>query len=275
MEDSLPARKRRKGGLHQRQASAKEAVSCPSKLHELLMQCLAQGLLSAALVYNIGSAAQRDLQKTREGYLVTNLEQISNLKFGRNLTRSLESHLQNLADVPEPLSINIPLAGVPASADSSLVLLPHEQFAHMFTSGEGWGASILPDAGALETFWNSFDHHPCMQGHPVLKKPDRTSKAVPIMLHGDEVPVMGVGKIWCHSVLAFSWCSLMSVASGRSASDAMVYVWGVFEKYILPTTSEGMGTIDSFFKLLSWSFGILFTGKWPHTNWKGEKHLDL
>ena len=107
MDDSLPARKRRKGGLRQRQASAKEAVSCPSELHELLMQCLAQGLLSAALVYNIGSAAQRDLQKTREDYLVTNLEQISNLKFGRNFTRSLESHLHSLADVPEPLSIKM------------------------------------------------------------------------------------------------------------------------------------------------------------------------
>ena len=95
------------------------------------------------------------------------------------------------------------------------------------------------------------------------------------MLHGDEVLVMGVGKIWCHSVLAFSWCSPLSVAAGRSASDAMVYVWGVFEKYIWPTTPEGMGTIDSFFELLAWSFGILFTGKWPHTKWKGQKHLDL
>ena len=176
MDDSLPARKRRKGGLRQRQASAKEAVSCPSELHELLMPCLAQGLLSAALVYNVGSAAQKHLQKTREVYLVTNLEQISNLKFGRNLTRSLESHLHSLADVPEPLSINIPLAKMPADTDSSLVLLPHEQFAHMFRSGEGWGASILPDAGALETFWSSFDHHPCMQGHPVLTKPTEPAR---------------------------------------------------------------------------------------------------
>ena len=32
-----------------------------------------------------------------------------------------------------------------------------------------------------------------------------------------------------------------------------------------------LGTMDTFWMLMKWSFEILMSGKWPSKNWKGEK----
>ena len=46
--------------------------------------------------------------------------------------------------------------------------------------------------------------------------------AIPISMHGDEVPVVGVGKIWARNALSFSWCSLINNALGGKGGDIMI-----------------------------------------------------
>ena len=194
MEEAGPVRKRRKGGLHQRAAAHQQAIDVDSALKELLM---------------------RYRTEASEGLMVNGLDEIATLTHGKNLHRSMMAKLAKDATLPEPFEVNIPLQSVPAGKASSKVLLPHEQFVHMYNSKEGWDASILPDPAGLHSFWEHFSKHPCVKNHPILSKENYEEKAIPLALHGDEVPVMGVGKIWCHSSLALSWNSLMATAAGR------------------------------------------------------------
>ena len=272
MEEAGPVRKRRKGGLHQRAAAHQQAIGVDSALKELLMRYFAQGLLSAAIIHKIVQAACKDVEQASEGLMVNGLDEIATLTHGKNLHRSMMAKLAKDATVPEPFEVNIPLQSVPAGKASSKVLLPHEQFVHMYNSKEGWDASILPDPAGLPSFWEHFSKHPCMKNHPILSKENYEEKAIPLALRGDEVPVMRVGKIWCHSSLALSWNSLMATAAGRSAEDTMIYIWGCFEKFIIPTADGFLGTIDTFFQLMKWSFSILLEGKWPARDWQGKKY---
>ena len=41
----------------------------------------------------------------------------------------------------------------------------------------------------------------------------------------------------------------MATAAGRSAEDTMIYIWGCFQKFIIPTADGFLGTIDIFFQL--------------------------
>ena len=47
---------------------------------------------------------------------------------------------------------------------------------------------------AVTQFWESQKDHPSYADHPVHKV-DK-SKAIPLLMHGDEVAVVGLGKIW-------------------------------------------------------------------------------
>ena len=51
----------------------------------------------------------------------------------------------------------------------------------------------------------------------------------------DEVPVVGVGKVWSRCVLMFEWYSILAQAAGATTEDVMQHIRGVFEKMLLAT----------------------------------------
>ena len=106
--------------------------------------------------------------------------------------------------------------GVPCRS----MLLPHEMFASFFQN-DAWTQTILPDESKLRPFWDAFESHPSFQNHPLKSMPNYKDKVIPLGLHGDECPVLGVGKIWCKCVLFFSWFSLMSA---RVSTCAHLYL---------------------------------------------------
>ena len=93
------------------------------------------------------------------------------------------------------------------------------------------------------------------------------------MLHGDEVPVTGIGKIWCHQALAFSWASLIAHGLGGTVDDISIYIWGCFEKFIVPTIDETLGTMGTFFRVMRWGFEAMYRGRWPTHDWRGIPQL--
>ena len=97
-----------------------------------------------------------------------------------------------------------------------------------------------------------------------------TLKCIPCGLHGDEVPVIGIGKIWSRSCLNFCWCSLLANACGGRCEDIMFFLWSVFEKFAIASTSTTLGTVDAFFSILTWSFLAMFQGTWPKKDWLGQ-----
>ena len=113
-----------------------------------------------------------------------------------------------------------------------------------------------------------------MTDSPLKTIPEYTTKLIPLSLHGDEVPVFGVGKIWARSVLSFSWTSILANALGAKAEDCTLYIWGVFEKFCVQDEGGVLGTMSTFFSILRWSFQTLLDGVgfFPEMVWHSSEH---
>ena len=262
------ASKKRKGGVHQRMKRAAEEMTRESALQALLMTYLAQGLISGAMVHAVAQAAAQDLQGAREGYTFPAFEKLASLQHSRNLIRQVYYGLTNLSSLPMPFTCQIPYKD---GIHPGSILLAHELFSAFFENSNFWHKSILPCKQKLQEFWHKFDGHPAMTNHPIKRKRNYRTHGVPLGLHGDEVPVVGVGKIWSRSCLCFSWCSLIANACGAPCDDIMFMVWSVFDKFCVPTTEQVLGTMDTFFKIMHWSFQALFEGVWPSVDWLGRR----
>ena len=54
--------------------------------------------------------------------------------------------------------------------------------------------------------------------------------------------------------MVFSWFSIMAAAGGAGYQDAHLYIWGIFEKYVVPAAGSVLGTMEVFWKIMKWSF---------------------
>ena len=134
--------------------------------------------------------------------------------------------LSKEATLPRLQEVDIHMQGRPDHCCCASVLLPHELFASLHTNANGWRHST--DEGLVQEFWSNFSRDHCMSGHPLLHRQDFQTRCVPLSLHGDEVPITGVGKIWCRSALTLSWTSFIATAAGASLEDNSMYIYGIF-----------------------------------------------
>ena len=201
MEDAGPDRRRRRGGIRQRQGAAVLDMQSESMLHTFLMTQLAWGVMSASMVHQVAVAAIADIETAKAGREFPKLAKLAQFKDSNNLWAGMQGTLAKESNLPQPCEVNMPYKGGPQKAS---LLLPHEYFAAMFEDAKAWTISILPDPTKLAEFWESMQHHPAMQGHPIKQQRGWKDKCLPLGLHGDEVPIVGVGKIWRRSSLVFS-----------------------------------------------------------------------
>ena len=269
-EEAEPRRRRRRGGIQQRLARERGESQVESAVLALLMFNLAAGLLSGVRCHEIAKAAQIDNRKAREGYEFPELDRLADIKHGKNLSSSVEKILADQSKLPMPMEVDMPYT---KGNSKALITVPHEMFAALFSETRAWAQCILPSTEKLENLWFSFSSHPCMEGHPAKQVANWMRTFVPIELHGDEVPVIGVGKVWCFSALAFSWMSLIAHGLGSAVQDDTFYIWGVFEKFMIPSTDLTLGTMATLFRIMRWSFNAMYEGTWPTHDWRGIKQL--
>lgn len=260
---------KRKGGVQQRLRRTQEDLEKESALETLLMTYLAQGILSANLIHGIVVAAAKDIQATKDGFTLPAIDRIANVAHGRNLNASIHTRLQKKSDLPSPFTVNIPFKD---GNHPTGILLPHELFAALYQHPGFWKVAMVPDDAKLPELWTAIQGHPALQQHPIKHKAGRRTHGVPMVLHGDEVPVVGIGKIWSRSSLCFSYCSLLANAMGGTMDDIQLYCWSVFEKFCVPSTPFLLGTMDTFFKIMQWSFQAMYMGVWPDTDWTGSMY---
>ena len=87
------------------------------------------------------------------------------------------------------------------------------------------------------------------------------SRAIPVFIHGDGVPVTGVGKSWGKSCNIYNWGSLL--ATGKTV-EIVFWIYSCFsDLYAAGKTSARI------FKILKWSFTALWEGRHPHADWRG------
>jgi hypothetical protein len=148
-------------------------------------------------------------------------------------------------------------------------LYPHEVFATMFESHpEEFETRMLGrKVDQVQSFWESMRSHPSMADHPMTNQEGWETKCVPLQLHGDSVPVSGIGKAWSKSVEIYSWSSALG-----SASCAMSQVLVCLFHKLLVSKQHGRDTMATFWKHLVWSFHWLMLGLWPAADPDGVQY---
>lgn len=265
-------RKKRKGGIRQRQAAVDVEERVDSKLYAWLMMQLSWGLISASLCCEIAEAALADIDAVSSSQKFPQLLQLvrKTSSNSSNQWRAAKNAMVAESNLPMPYTVSMPYKD---GDRSTSMLLPHELFAAMYADGDLWESTVFPPGAQIEAFWSAFGTHPLMEGHPVKRRALYQKKCVPLAFHGDEVPVTGKGKIWCKQALSLSWFSILANAMGACTLSVMVYVWGVFEKFVAPDRPGAHGTMQVFWNIMRWSFGVIYSGVWPAYDWRGVAKL--
>ena len=146
-------------------------------------------------------------------------------------------------------------------------MLPHEMFAALYNRVAYWKKQFLPGGEAeLLAFWNNFDSHPAMQDGVIRSKPNYKTTCIPIAIHGDSVPCVGLGKVWAKLMQVFSWHGVLCQGGSKAT---LFMLRSVFDHLIL--AGQG-GTLGVFFNILNWSFTAMYHGKYPDRDWRGNKY---
>ena len=87
------------------------------------------------------------------------------------------------------------------------IVLPHRQFANLYHKHpDRWKEIICPSQEVPKDFWQAMEDHPLMRSTPLkTKEGGYISTCIPIRIHGDDVPVVGVGKCWLEMAFVSSW----------------------------------------------------------------------
>ena len=155
------------------------------------------------------------------------------------------------------------------------LMLPHELFSTMFHEYNGIFNQLMAPEGSesLKTFWSTMRQHPGMQGHPILSVPSFDSRTIPINVHGDCVPITGIGKVWSKNLLALRWssalckgnskdiCMLIYTASGQlynSSFGLMIHIGGTWQSFVVILFSSDPRFLTSFVPLKRMGLWIVF-----------------
>lgn len=180
-----------------------------------------------------------------------------------NMHKELLSFANRKVLLPQPYVCRLTFKQ-PYNQQIQMMLLPHELFSALFHSyKDAWSSMIVPNESRIKEFWDLQVLHPAYANHPILTSNEKfRSKLIPLSLHGDGTPVIGIGKIWSRQLTTWSWNSLLG--KGRTKS-MQLQIWSMFDQ-----TSSAQ-TLKEYWAILAWSFKVLQQGVWPSEDHKGCK----
>ena len=238
----------------------------PSKLIRYMLREWAWGKMSPQQLQNIASLVMDDFHEFKEKGDIPDVRRIAGIgahgSIPGNMHRDLTNQLAT-QKLPDPYAITLRCATGTTGIFNPLkftMLLPHELFATMFKSyNEFFRRCVCSGSDELVKFWNDMAGHPALNDNVVLDIDDYKNKVVPLGLHGDGVPVKGIGKSWSESMSCYSFNSI--VAPGGNTLETNFVIFMVFEHLI--SRKGACRTMNRFWKVMKWSFTALFNGKWP------------
>jgi hypothetical protein len=131
-------------------------------------------------------------------------------------------------------------------------LLPHLFLVHLWTEfAHSWERLVCEGGDQLARFWASQEQHPAMAGHPMRRRFNWARRAIPIALHGDGVPVSGVGRAWSKSMLVLSFCSILGRGKTAETNFLICCLWSV-----LATIGNDHQTMMMVWQVICWSLTI-------------------
>ena len=271
--------KRRKGGVRQRKRAREQEegpkIATTSLLVALLVELFSWGEMSPQMVQKISHAAYQDAYNMSQ--LQTNLEDLKKLSHigseGRYPNKCYQEMMKVIpykVRVPMPFTVRYPFKS-PLQSLSQGILWPHELFSALYNHYQPtWRKCIVPSDDVLEKFWENNQTHPAFASSAVKKIEGYQRRVVPLLFHGDDVPITGVGKSWCQQMTVFSWSAM---TGGGTTKEAQYFIYGCFEKLRAIHEDQDQDTLGVFFKQLVWSFTWLLDGRWPDRDFSGRKRL--
>jgi hypothetical protein len=234
-----------RGGSRQRLQNAKEAETDVNPTFSVLalhlLEQIMWGALSPQQGQTIAHLACQDMmaQDGTPTKDIMNLAKIGDYgAYPNNCNRDLMKLLKEPL-IPEPVSVPTPVVehSVRGYKIEDLNFIdPHAVFASFYKNNEAWESRICSSTDTLSQFWEGqvLAGSPRLDNNPMLEVESWKTKFVPIFLHGDGAPVVGVGKSWGKSMDSFSWGSC--VARG-STSIISILIFSCF----LALQVAGMG----------------------------------
>ena len=275
---SPPQGNKRKGGVRQRLAAQRRELDekpHTSALAVLLLQLFSWGEASPQLCQRIASAAYEDAMMFYNTETdLRDLKVIGDIgckgKWPNKCYQDLMLKMPLRVCIPLPTLSQLPFRE-PCSSLQQAFLLPHELFASIWSSYPStWKKCVVPDEQVLESFWRHNENHPAFDAADFHGIPDFRRRCVPIGLHGDDVPITGVGKAWAQQQTVFSWSSLIATGETR---DRQYFIYSCWEKLRSVDANQEKDTLGCFFKILVWSLKWLRLGLWPDSDWNNKKLL--
>ena len=263
------------GGVRQRQEASRGERAEPapdishSRLARLLLAKFFWAQISMSLVTEIALAAFED------GLVHEDIKQLKGLGsdgiWKANITRDFYSRFV-IAPLEKAISRIVVPWRLPASAtmftDVNL-LLPHRVFSVLYHCYPAEFARRMYSGSKekIAAFWEGQSDHPAMDGHPMLTHVSNYREyCLPLFLHGDDVAVVGCGKIWSQGVDVISFGSLL----GGSGHAALMHFLISLIWIPLMAETATRHTIDEVWKQITWSLKWLGLGRHPDVDADGN-----
>ena len=232
-EPSQPSKKKRKtGGIQQRLSKAEaQHQEASMKERERLAFSLATkwiwGHLSPQEVQSTAANAIADMKSYGMEQLPHWLSKFAALGshgvHPNNMHAELLKIFEPQSSVPKPLVVHLDFK---EQKSLQSFMLPHEIFAQLYHSYPStFHKHFMPRGQEQVTkFWSKFAKHPSMEGHEIFACRNYKHMALPLNLHGDGVPVVGKGKVWCKLMLTLSWSGCLAEGSSKETCNL---IWSV------------------------------------------------
>ena len=191
-------------------------------------------------------------------------------QFRGNIHRDLMNLLQSPCS-PSSMSVEVPCnvsKSMPGEAMVQTVHVPfmpphlviHKLYTEHRTQFDKlmFGGPYRPDM--LTDFWRTVSRNkdPRLAHHPMIKRPRWAELAIPISIHGDAVPCVGIGRSNTKSFDCYSWQSILSVGS---SSEIKQYTFGIFEDCkVVPSPDSSACSMQSLWRAALWSFLAAYEG---------------
>ena len=259
---------RRRGGRLQRETRAQAtrvADEVQSQLARFLILQSLWGYCSVQLAQKIANLAVHDIEHALsmgERFNIRDLKMLAELGGAtcdsQRMYSSLMHKLQPSKFNAFESRMSMTILEQPPRPYLQYMLSPHETFSSLYHDyPRAWQTRILPEQTTLNKFWNEMRDHPMLSSHPVRRRRGWQHLCVPINIHGDGVPCVGVGKSWGKSMELLSWASCL--ASGTTMTT-FFYIFGIFAACL--SNSFNHHTMKQLWIILAWSLEALYNGEW-------------
>jgi len=176
----------------------------------------AWGAFTPQLLNELSSLLDIDLDRAANGTLDRTLvSQMSSLGTHGLHPQNMNGQLMNMMGkhfLPAPQAFLAPLSHKVLGWFSRSVnmIWPHELFSAIYHNyKEAWRTRVCPGTAVVSKFWDSVSHSDHFKNHPVRHRANFRTHGIPLSIHGDETPVVGIGKGWSKQLTIMSWQSLL------------------------------------------------------------------